>query len=277
MRIGLVVHGRLAEAREYASRAANLLNALGVTVLAEDGPAASLPEVMPLSAALEPPDAIISLGGDGTILRGVQYAARCGVPLLGVNLGRKGFLAEIEPQGLEDALRRLIAGEYTLDERPLLQASFQGKRWLALNDVVVSRGGYARLIGVTTLVDGETAGRYLADGVIVATPTGSTGYSLSAGGPVVSPRVDCMVVTPVCAHSLQHRPCVVGGSSVIRLELDSDEEQTASLQVDGQSRATMTAGMQVEICRSEQKVRFIRMQPEQFFGVVRSKLTEWSQ
>ena len=86
-----------------------------------------------------------------------------------------------------------------------------------------------------------------------------------------------MVVTPVCAHSLQHRPCVVGGPSVIRLELDSDEEQTASLQVDGQSRATLTAGMQVEISRSEQKVRFVRMQPEQFFGVVRGKLTEWSQ
>ena len=277
MRIGLVVHGHLADARVYATRAAQLLSQMDDMVLAEDGAASALPDVTPFSAAQEPPDAIVSLGGDGTILRGVQYASRWGVPLLGVNLGRKGFLAEIEPQGLEEALKRLIAGEYTLDERPLLTASFRGEQWLALNDVVVSRGGYARLIGVTALVDDETVGRYLADGVIVATPTGSTGYSLSAGGPVVSPRVDCMVVTPVCAHSLQHRPSVVGGSSVIRLELDSDEEQTASLQVDGQSRATLTAGMTVEIRRSEQKVRFVRMQPEQFFGVVRSKLTEWSQ
>ncbi|MCH5286007.1 MAG: NAD(+)/NADH kinase [Christensenellaceae bacterium] len=277
MRIGLVVHGHLKHAQEYAARAAALLASMGVETMAEDGPASVLPGVTSFSSAAHAPDALVSLGGDGTILRGVQYAVQWNVPLLGVNLGRKGFLAEIEPQGLEDALKRLIAGEYTLEERPLLSVSFGGGRWHALNDVVVSRGGYARLIGVTTLVDGEMAGRYLADGVIVATPTGSTGYSLSAGGPVVSPRVDCMVVTPVCAHSLQHRPCVVGGSSVIRLELDSDEEQTASLQVDGQSRAELTAGMSVEISRSEEKVRFVRVQPEQFFGLVRGKLAEWSQ
>lgn len=250
---------------------------MGVQVLAEDGPASALPGVTPFSAAKEPPDAIVSLGGDGTILRGVQYAIRWRAPLLGVNLGRKGFLAEIEPQGLEAALRRLMAGDYTLEARPLLSVAFGGERWLALNDVVVSRGGYARLIGVTTLVDGEMSGRYLADGVIVATPTGSTGYSLSAGGPVVSPRVDCMIVTPICAHSLQHRPCVVAGTSVIRLELDNDEEQTASLQVDGQSRAELTAGMALEIRQAGERVSFIRMQPEQFFGLVRGKLTEWSQ
>ena len=277
MRVGLVVHGHLRDAQEYASRAASLLRSMDVDVLVEDGSASSLPGARPFSGANQAPDALVSLGGDGTILRGVQYALRWGVPLLGVNLGRKGFLAEVEPQGMEEALRRLIDGDYTVEERPLLTVIFGDGRWQALNDVVVSRGGYARLIGVTTLVDGEMAGRYLADGVIVATPTGSTGYSLSAGGPVVSPRVDCMVVTPVCAHSLQHRPCVVGGSSVIRLELDSDEEQTASLQVDGQSRAELTAGMAVEIRKSNETVRFIRMQPEQFFGLVRGKLTEWSQ
>ena len=250
---------------------------MGVETLAENSAASVLPGVTPFSAAKEAPDALVSLGGDGTILRGIQYAVQWDVPLLGVNLGRKGFLAEIEPQGLEDALKRLINGDCAVEERPLLSASFGGETWLALNDVVVSRGGYARLIGVETLVDGEMAGRYLADGVIVTTPTGSTGYSLSAGGPVVSPRVDCMVVTPICAHSLQHRPIVVGGSSVIRLELDNDDEQTASLQVDGQSRATLTAGMSVEIARSERKARFIRVQPEQFFGLVRGKLAEWSQ
>ena len=277
MRIGLVVHGHLTHAQEYTSRAASLLASMGIGLLAEDSAVSVLPGVTPFSAAREAPDALVSLGGDGTILRGVQYAAQWNVPLLGVNLGRKGFLAEIEPQGLEEALQRLIAGDYALEERPLLSASFGGERWLALNDVVVSRGGYARLIGIETLVDGEMAGRYLADGVIVATPTGSTGYSLSAGGPVVSPRVDCMVVTPICAHSLQHRPIVVGGSSAIRLALDNDDEQTASLQVDGQSRATLTGGMSVEIARSERKARFIRVQPEQFFGLVRGKLAEWSQ
>ena len=277
MRIGLVVHGHLPDAQEYALRAARLLRSLGAEVLAEDGVCALLPGAAPFSGAAEAPDALVSLGGDGTILRGAQYALRWNAPLLGVNLGRKGFLAEVEPQSMEEALKRLVAGEYQLEERPLLSVRFGGEAWLALNDVVVSRGGYARLIGVTTRVGGETAGRYLADGVIVATPTGSTGYSLSAGGPIVAPGVDCMIVTPICAHSLQHRPCVVGGSAVIRLELDDDEEQTASLEVDGQSRARLTAGMAVEISRSTEKVRFIRMQPEQFFGVVRSKLAEWSQ
>ena len=277
MRIGLVVHGHLTGAQEYAQRAALLLEALGATVLAEDGVAARMPGVTPFSAALEAPEALISLGGDGTILRGVQYALKWDAPLLGVNLGRKGFLAEIEPQDMEEALKRLVAGEYKLEERPLLAVDFGGETWLALNDVVVSRGGYARLIGVTTRVGEEMAGRYLADGVIVATPTGSTGYSLSAGGPIIAPGVDCMVITPICAHSLQHRPCVVGGSAVIRLELDDDDEQTACLQVDGQSRAELTAGMTVEISRSSKRVRFIRMQPEQFFGVVRGKLAEWSQ
>ena len=243
----------------------------------EDDAPVNLPEALSFSQSSAAPEAIVSLGGDGTILRGVQYALKWNVPLLGVNLGRKGFLAEIEPQDLEEALTRLVRREYSLEERPLLSVAFDGQRWLALNDVVVSRGGFARLIGVTTLVNGEMAGRYLADGVIVTTPTGSTGYSLSAGGPVVSPGVDCMVVTPICAHSLQHRPCVVSGSSVIRLELDSDEEQTASLQVDGQNRAEMTAGMALEIRQAAERVRFIRMQPEQFFRLVRSKLTEWSQ
>lgn len=277
MRVGLVVRQQLGSAQEYASRASALLQRLGAQVMIEEDSPVSLPEALPFSRSGAAPEVIVSLGGDGTILRGVQYALKWDVPLLGVNLGRKGFLAEIEPQGLEEALTRLIHQEYTLEERPLLSVTFDGLRWLALNDVVVSRGGFARLIGVTTLVNGEMAGRYLADGVIVTTPTGSTGYSLSAGGPIVSPGVDCMVVTPVCAHSLQHRPCVVSGSSAIRLELDSDEEQTACLQVDGQNRAELTAGMAVQISRAAERVRFIRMQPEQFFRLVRNKLTEWSQ
>lgn len=276
VRVGLVVHGHLGHARDYAASAVSLLQALDVEIFVEDSMVPMLPGTRPLIVASLPPDALLSLGGDGTILRGVQYAIAWGVPLLGVNLGRKGFLAEIEPDDLENALTRLVKGDYAIEERPLLSARINGEEWLALNDVVVSRGGYARLIGVTTRVDGESAARYLADGVIVATPTGSTGYSLSAGGPVVSPHVDCMVVTPICAHSLQHRPVVVSGDSLIRLELDTDEEQTACLQVDGQNRAVLTAGMSVEVGKAKEKVRLIRMTQERFFHLVRGKLAEWS-
>jgi len=276
MRIGLVVHTHRDDARAFAGRTAAYLKKSGVTVLAEDGLEEKINGVTAFSRAQEPPEVVVSLGGDGTLLRGVQYAIQWRVPLLGINMGRVGFLSEIEPEAMREALDALISGDYTLEERSLLQVASGGERWLALNDVVVSRGGYARLISVTTTVDDETAGRYHADGVIIATPTGSTGYSLSAGGPVISPRVDCMVITPVCAHSLQHRPVIVDGSAMIRLMLGSDAEQTASLQVDGQSRSRLTAGGTVTVCKAQETIRLIRLKPGRFFQLVRDKLTEWT-
>lgn len=275
-RIGLMVHGSREDAVACAAKAARFLQGAGIKVQAEEDAAACLVGVTPFSQATEKPDAILSLGGDGTLLRGAQAAVKWNVPLLGVNLGRVGFLAEAEPENIEDVLRCLLAGEYTLEERGLLSVETQDDRWLALNDVVVSRGGYARLITLDALVDGERAGRYIADGLVVTTPTGSTGYSLSAGGPIVSPHVDCMVITPICAHSLQHRPCVVPGNAKIRLELETDTEQHASLQVDGQSYATLKAGDWVNICKGSEKIRLVRTRPTQFFQLVRDKLAEWS-
>lgn len=275
-RIGLMVHGKREDALACAARAAQFLQGAGISVQAEDEAAACLIGVMPFSQAEEPPEVILSLGGDGTLLRGVQAAIRWDIPLLGVNLGRVGFLAEAEPENIEDVLRCLLEGSYSLEERALLDVQLQDQRWLALNDVVVSRGGYARLITLDALVDGDTAGRYVADGLVVATPTGSTGYSLSAGGPIVSPSVDCMVITPICAHSLQHRPCVVPGRAAIRLELGSDAEQHASLQVDGQSCAMLKAGDWATIRKADKRIRLIRTRPAHFFQLVRDKLTEWS-
>ena len=140
----------------------------------------------------------------------------------------------------------------------------------------VCRGGYARLITVTALVDGALAGHYIADGLVVATPTGSTGYSLSAGGPIISPKVDCMVLTPICAHSLQHRPTVVQGSAQIRLLLGSDAPQSACLQVDGQTYAQLDDGAVVEISRADRTLQLIRTSDQPFFNLVREKLTEWT-
>ena len=140
----------------------------------------------------------------------------------------------------------------------------------------MSRGGYARLITVTALVDDELAGHYIADGLVVATPTGSTGYSLSAGGPIISPKVDCMVLTPICAHSLQHRPTVVQGSAQIRLLLGSDAPQSACLQVDGQTYAQLDDGAVVEISRADRTLQLIRTSDQPFFNLVREKLTEWT-
>lgn len=277
MRIGLTVHGRRSDALGYARAAAAFLHREGVIILAEDEYAAQLgANVTPFSQAVAPADVIIALGGDGTLLRGAQYAVKWNALLLGINLGRVGFLTEIEPDGLEEALRCVLSGSYEVDHRSVLKVESGGQTWYGLNDAVITRGGYARLITINALVDGNSAGHYVADGLVVATPTGSTGYSLSAGGPIVAPQVDCMVITPVCAHTLQHRPAVVGGDSHIRLELLPDAEQTASLQVDGQSCATLTAGMYADITKDHRQLHLIRIKPLHFFQLVRDKLTEWS-
>lgn len=274
MRVGLMVHGRRADAVGCAKRAVEYLRDAGAEVLAEEDAAENLG--VPAFSDAQGLDVVISMGGDGTFLRGAQVALKWNAALLGVNLGRVGFLAEVEPEGLENALDAVIAGEYDTQTRPVLKVQSAGKTWYALNDVVVSRGGYSRLITIDALVDGDSAGRYVADGVIVATPTGSTGYCLSAGGPVVSPKVDCMIITPICAHTLQHRPCVVNGGADIRLELSPEEEQSAALEVDGQSRLILTAGTHVHVRRDERALRVIQLRERRFFQLVRDKLTEWT-
>lgn len=276
MRIGLVMHSHRADALAYTVRAVKYLTDRGAQVSAEDRAAARLEGVTPFSALKDAPEVILCMGGDGTILRGGQYALKWHAPLLGVNLGNMGFLAETESEDMEGALDRLLSGDYDLEERPLLSVESGEGRWLALNDVVISRGGYSRLITLTALVDGEAAGRYVADGVIVATPTGSTGYSLSAGGPVISPKVDCMVITPICAHSLQHRPTVVHGDAAIQLLLGSDAEQSAALEVDGQNKASLRCGDTVLIHRAPETLCLVRLRRGMFFQTLRDKLIEWT-
>lgn len=273
--VGLILPGGRADVLDYARRAASILRAAGTRVLCEASFVGAIAGAEPLED--DKPDACLSLGGDGTLLRTAQYAMRNDVPMLGINLGRLGFLAESEPEDLEDALRQVMDGRYTVDERTTLSVTVPGMgSWYALNDAVISRGGYARLITMRTTLDGEEVGQYMADGLIVATPTGSTGYSLSAGGPIVSPHVDCMVITPVCAHSLQHRPSLVPGDSVIRVELHTDAGVMASLQVDGQSCAMLGDSHTVELRRGEHRVKLIRLKDMRFFDVVRHKLVEWS-
>ena len=276
MRIGLMVHGRREDAVCQARKAAAYLQAQGVAVTAEDDAAPLLGEGIVSFSQAHGADVIVTLGGDGTLLRGAQYALRWDASLLGVNMGRVGFLAEIEPDMLEDALAAVVSGHYRTENRPVLEVRCGENTWYGLNDVVISRGGYSRLITLDALVDGDSTGRYVADGLIVATPTGSTGYSLSAGGPVVSPKVDCMVITPICAHTLQHRPCVVHGGAHIRLSLVAEDVQRASLEVDGQSCAELHGGTTVDVRKDGRALRLIRMRDARFFQTVRDKLTEWT-
>ena len=274
LRIGLILHSRREDALGYAARIVRYLTKRGISVCAEDAFAEDV-GVTPFSA-VDRADIIVSLGGDGTLLRGVPYALDWKAALLGINMGRVGFLTEAEPGDIEAVLEAVIAGEYELDERAVLHVESCGDHWHALNDVVLSRGGRARLTTISAWVDGELSGRYVADGVVVATPTGSTGYSLSAGGPIISPRVDCMVITPICAHTLQHRPTVVHGGAHILLELHPNDMQTASLQVDGRSCMELDSGMRVFIRQDSRPLRLIRLKPQNFFQLVRDKLMEWT-
>lgn len=274
MRIGLILHSQRDDALELASRAVAFLRERQVEVCAEDEFCQML-GVQPLSE-VDQVDVLVSMGGDGTLLRGVQYAFRLDAALLGINLGRVGFLTETEPVEIEKSLDAVISGCYEIEKRSVLHVDAGEQHWHALNDVVLSRGGRPRLTTINAWVDDELSGRYVADGVIVATPTGSTGYSLSAGGPIVSPGVDCMVITPICAHTLQHRPTVVHGGAGIILELLPGDMQTASLQVDGQSCMELSSGMRAVIRKDERPVRLIRLKRQQFFQLVRDKLTEWT-
>ena len=222
-------------------------------------------------------DLILTFGGDGTFLIGARMATEHDIPLMGINLGTVGFLTEEEPEHLVECLQAILNHEYRMEERFLLQVqnSRTGETFYALNDAVITRGGFARLIRVECTVNDEQFGIFTADGMIAATPTGSTGYSLSAGGPIVQPGMDCIVLTPVCAHSLQTCPCIVSGSSAIRFRLLPERKQTAELQIDGMDRGKLEAGDEIEITGSDRTVKLLRIHPFHFFTLLRSKLIEW--
>ncbi len=221
-----------------------------------------------------PIDAVVSVGGDGTLLRANREAVRLQVPLLGINTGRIGFLTEVEPEQIDSACARLRQDDFHIECRMLLHVDYgKGKSALALNDVVISRGEYARLIAIDARVEDDLVGRYYADGVVVCSPTGSTGYSLSAGGPIVSPALRCMVVSPICSHSLQHRPVVVDADTSVCLTIDG---ASAQLSLDGQYLDTLAANGQVRITRAKVEAQFIRFETRPFFSLVRKKLSEWS-
>jgi len=222
-------------------------------------------------------DLILTFGGDGTFLIGARIAMEQDIPLMGINLGTMGFLTEEEPEHLTECLQAILNHEYQMEERFLLEVkiSGSGEIFYALNDAVVTRGGFARLIQVECTVNDEQIGVFTADGMIAATPTGSTGYSLSAGGPIVQPGMDCIILTPVCAHSLQTCPCIVSGASEIQFRLLPERKQTAELQIDGMERGKLKAGDEVCITGSEKKIRLLRIHSFHFFTLLRNKLIEW--
>ncbi len=221
-------------------------------------------------------DVLITLGGDGTLLRGARSLAGTGVPVLGVNLGRLGFLTTAPIDGLEQALDQLFAGEWELDRRSTLSAEVRGGdgagSFVALNDVVVHTSGMARVVRLrVTIGDGEEVASFAGDGLIVSTPTGSTAYSLSAGGPVVAPGVPCMIITPICPHILSVRPLVVPLDSDVKIEA-AEQSDALFLTVDGQVARKMEVGETVSVGRGPMEIPLVRLPGYAFFTTLKTKL-----
>ncbi len=222
-------------------------------------------------------DLAVILGGDGTFLRAAKVLRSCGIPVMGINLGNLGFLTAAEYQDADKAVTKLLNGEYTIERRALLQTSFEGKisETLALNDVVIARTGFSRLIRLRLSVNGQEVENYQGDGVIIATPTGSTGYSLSAGGPVVSPLARTLMITPICPHMLHARPLVVSEDDVITVEVmrsSRSMEKEAQVTADGDEILSLSVGEKVCVQKTEGEIPVVMLKDISFWERVRGKL-----
>lgn len=223
-----------------------------------------------IAASLAGSDAAVVLGGDGTMLACAQYASRLGVPILGINLGTLGFLAEAETGEIESAAEKLLSGEYGVEELFMLDAAIErdGRTVAdvtALNDIVVSRSSYRRIISVDIFVDGSFAGHYDGDGLIVATPTGSTGYNLSAGGPIADRSLFVSIITPICPHSSFSTPLVVPGTKTVKILLKDKFSLCSMLTTDGQSGVDLEADDIITIKASKYKTGLIKVEDTDFY------------
>ncbi len=220
-------------------------------------------------------DLLVVLGGDGTILRGARLAASRGIPVVGVNMGGFGFLAELSTEDLQSAVPDLVAGRFEVDERMMLKANVEhadeAQTLLALNDMVVTKSGVARVLWLHISVNGEALASYPADGVIVATPTGSTAYSLSAGGPILHPQVAAIVITPISPHTFNARSLVVSQNDVITIDV-APPAAGATLTVDGRVSISLDAARRVRVQRATQTTRFVRLRDSSFYRILRTKL-----
>ena len=220
----------------------------------------------------------IVIGGDGTILLTANEAASARVPVLGINMGHMGFLADVEPTEIENALSSFANGSFNIEERFMIEALVYagGKEktspLTALNDLVISRASYTRMIALDVLVDGHFVTSYVGDGVVVSTPTGSTAYSLSAGGPVVDSSLDVCIITPVCPHTMSSKPLIVPGKSEITIRFHANFDDISMLTSDGQRSVQIADGDEIVIKASPLKTRLIKVSDRGFYEIFNKKL-----
>jgi NAD+ kinase len=281
MNVGVVANPSYRDLATLLAGVAEAAPRLGITLFCEDQLLPLWPEPKP--ARLEPGrplDVLLTLGGDGTLLRGARALDGANTPILGVNLGRVGFLTTTSSQSLEWALDAMVRRAYATEPRLALLPMIVDKNGRSrneptvLNDVVVHKGGVARVVRLRVSVDGDDVGQYSADGIIVATPTGSTAYSLSAGGPIVVPGVDAIVVTAICPHTLAVRPLVLPSHAAVSIEPIPPWTDEVLVSFDGQVGTTIHPGERLLVKRAERPVMLVRLGPEGFFARMRKKL-QW--
>lgn len=216
------------------------------------------------------PDLMVAMGGDGTILRAADYAAEKGVPLLGINFGRIGFLSEIDVKSFSTALDAIKEDRFTIDKCMMLCCSINGKEPVhCLNEAVLYRKRFSGVITINVNINGMDAGSVSGDGLIVSTPTGATGYTISAGGPIIASGMDAMIITPICPHTLSFRPIIAPPDSVVRLTL----KQEGFLATDGINTEQILPSDMVEITKSNRNAQFIRLGERNLYELIRSKLS----
>lgn len=301
MRVGVVGNLDYPDLESLLARLDELAGSLGVELYYESGLAGLAPDdVRPLEDEIERMELFLTLGGDGTLLRGARVAGRMGIPVLGCNLGRLGFLTMVARDDLEPALARLARNEFEEEERLAFRVTVRsrGKEapaaapaeeemslrpseqlqdrapaagYYTVNDAVVHKRGFARLITLRVWADDDEVGQYSADGIILSTATGSTAYSLSAGGPILEPTMDGIVATPISPHTLAVRPLVLPASTGVAVELLSEHEDCA-LTIDGQTGCRLRVGDRIEVVRSPHPLRLVTFPGHSFFSVLRRKL-----
>lgn len=271
--IAIVPHTGKPLALEVAAKTAELLCRNGAKVL--------LPNELAKDAvlqkyadkdALDRADLIVVIGGDGAMLKASHEARKRQIPMLGINTGHLGFLTELEVDEVATYAEAIAKGQYQVDERLILEAEVSGmKPFFCLNDAVLSRSAAARLIYFDVFVDDNFVGQYPADGLLVATPTGSTAYSLSAGGPIVDPDVSCLLLTPICPHMLSARPVVVGVQHTVKIKVRYSDEEVL-LTVDGVLGASLKEGQELLIRASSERLQFAKLNTRTFYDVLRERL-----
>ena len=282
-RVGIVAKPNAVGARTVVRRLIEWCGTRGLAVTLDKETAVLVPEASASAVGRgdlpAQVDFIIVLGGDGTLLSMARAVGDLGTPILGVNLGGLGFLTATTLEEMLPALDAYLAGQLVVEERMMLAARVRRQaetagQLFALNDVVITKSAMSRIIDFNVAVDGELAIAYRADGLIVATPTGSTAYSLSAGGPILFPTMDALVLTPICSHTLTNRPIVLPGTQ--RIEVTLMTSQDVMLTVDGQVGLALREHDTVEIRRASSRIQLVRVPQKHFFSVLRTKL-KWGE